>query len=262
MKVILLQAILTWPMPLLWLGMLGALAQFAGRKRLARRMLVLAVLGLFASGVPMTGVLLRLPLTAVPKYDAGDSANIDAIIVPTAGIYQDMAGDWWPEDGTVLRLARGRQLQGQTGLPLIIAGGGRMPGAPPEAQVAARIVTLDPANIRLEGGSRTTAEMAPAVAEMLATGGISGGARGASRNVVLVTSPAHILRSAAVLRAHGIDVVVAVANPSESRPEISGIMLFLPSKYGQKSMRDIVHEYLGIAWYLMRGHIGPGDLFG
>lgn len=249
MKAILLETFLIWPMALVWLFVMAGVVRFFGGRRWGKRLVVAAGLGLIVSSLPVTGAVLRLPLTAETGFELDMDA--DAIVVLTGGIYQDMAGDWWGEDVTIRRVARGRQLQAQTGLPLFIAGGVVEPGQPSEARVAVTTMAIPFAEIGLEEGSSNTIEMGPAIAALLADR--------TNKRVVLVTSPVHVLRASAVLRRNGMSVLSAPIL-GDARANKSGVRLFVPNVYGLDATEEALREYLGIAWYLLRGHISPRDL--
>ena len=243
MKDILLETLLIWPMPLVWLLGLGVVLRQRGR-----RISLLAAAGLIVSSLPVVGLIMEQPLTAVPRFEL--AAKVDAIIVPTAGIFDDMASNWWGEENTIRRVARGRQLQEQTGLPLYVAGGVAGTDEPAEAGVAAEVMGIPGQELRLEEGSRNTAEMGRNIAAMLEL----------APRVVVVTNRVHILRAAASLRRHGVEVMAAPVSGDDSAQQ-SGVWLFVPSVFGLRATSEALHEYVGIAWYLVRGHIRFRDLF-
>ncbi|MFN7130909.1 MAG: YdcF family protein [Myxococcales bacterium] len=73
-------------------------------------------------------------------------------------------------------------------------------------------------------------------------------ARGVKR-IALVTSPTHLRRAAAVFRAQGLEVLPV---GSEARPTRMGLA---PSFDRASQLQAAVREWIGIAWYRLRGWI-------
>ncbi|MGE5243906.1 MAG: YdcF family protein [Betaproteobacteria bacterium] len=97
--------------------------------------------------------------------------------------------------------------------------------------------------IVVETRSRTTHDEAAIVAPMLASLGVD--------HVVLVTSDTHMRRSLGTFRAQGIVATPAIARsvyPVEFRIE-----WMLPTRHGLDAAAEVAHEYLGIAYYTLRG---------
>jgi uncharacterized SAM-binding protein YcdF (DUF218 family) len=177
-----------------------------------------------------------------------------------AGIFGDRAGGWWPTENSVLRVATARRLQHETGLPLILSGGSLGPGEPAEAEVAAAATGLSSQDAKLESTARDTAQTGRTVSEILKTGFAPNGEADFVPRAVIVTHSYHILRTAAVLRRHGITVsAIPVSREQEFGPVIG---LFLPQREGLLSANAALHEYVGLIWYLARGDIRVRDLFG
>lgn len=71
--------------------------------------------------------------------------------------------------------------------------------------------------------------------------------------ILLVTYPVHMPRSAAVFRHRGFNVVAA---PSlASHDSTLGASAWIPSHKALLLTRDCLHEYLGLAWYRLRGWV-------
>lgn len=97
--------------------------------------------------------------------------------------------------------------------------------------------------IVVETRSRTTHDEAVVIAPMLASLGVD--------HVVLVTSDTHMRRSLGAFRAAGVAATPAIAR--SSYPIVSWSQWILPSDCGLDAASDIAHEYLGIAYYTLRG---------
>ncbi|MCZ6764693.1 MAG: YdcF family protein [Alphaproteobacteria bacterium] len=258
MKALIVEILVEWPMPVIWLLVLGGLARILWRRG---QVLIGAGVGLLvAFSLPVVVDLAGRPLTAVSPYDAGrDMDDADAIVVPLAGSFGDQNGRWWAQQNSILRVAAARKLQTETGLPLFISGGVPVAGATSEARATAETMGLPLDEVRLEETAVDTAATGLAIARLLAeTEPI-----GATPKVILVTSSRHLLRSAASLRRHGLEVVgipVFSKVDLEARDGFS-IRDVLPNRRAVALMSVVFHEYVGIAWYLMTGLIRPADLF-
>lgn len=257
---ILLDIFVAWPMPAFWLSAVGAALI---RRRSGKVLVVLAVLLFLVGGLPATGKLLLAPLAnAVPLHSAaglvpGDQ-DITAIVVFSAGVFVDPDGRWWPLRDSIRRSVMGLQLQRSMDLPIIVTGGSPLSGQPPEAEVIAQFVDLPASRTILETSGRDTFESSKAVADILA--GRFPGEQG--WRVILVTSPSHIARAGAVLRRFDIDPLVApvLPPPTDHRPARWRADDFVPSASGLSSVRTVLREYVGIAWYLVTGRVRLRDL--
>ncbi len=253
--------LLTLPIPLIGLLVVGVLVW--RRRALSRVLVGIATLGLVGFSLPITADQLERPLTEVaPQYRPGASPEPAAILVPTAGIFADSTGAWWASSTSIVRAVAGRELQRQTGLPLLLVGGSPLGESESEAAVVARAVGLvagfEPTEtppVLLESAARNSAETAQAAKQILERLG--------GNHVVLVTSPTHTARMAASLRRLGIEVSVATARrpPSLSQP-FGRFQRFVPSAGGLNRSAGAVREYIGIVWYLFRGRFDFSDLRG
>ena len=256
----LLSILVIWPMPAIWLAIVGAIFM---RRRAGKAVLVFAVFLLFAGSLPVTGKVLLAPLAnAAPRYsvvdaDAGER-EITAIVVFLAGAFVDPDGRWWPLKGSIRRAVKGRQLQQSTDLPVILSGGAPIPGQVPETEVTARFLEMSAANTILESSARDTFESGEAVARILAERFPDA----AQPRVILVTGRSHIARASAVLRRFGVEPIVAPVAPIpvDNRLAKSLVFDFIPSSRGLKGVRLAWREYVGIAWYLLSGRIRLRDL--
>ena len=256
----LLDIFVIWPMPAVWLLVIGV----ALLRRLVGRILaVFAALLFLIGGLPATGRLLLVPLeNGAPLYGAArlnqSGQGIAAIVVFSAGVFVDSASRWWPQKNSILRTVTGLGMLRSTDLPLIVTGGSPVPGQPPEAEVIARFIDLPAGRIVLETSGRDTFESGKAVADLIAHRFPGEPVR----YVILVTSPSHVARASAVLRHFDIEPLAApVASPTAlGRTAGWRAVDFVPSARGLTSVRGALREYVGIAWYLISGRIRLRDL--
>jgi uncharacterized SAM-binding protein YcdF (DUF218 family) len=244
---------LTLPVVLVWLPVLAFLLW---RWRRASRVLLAVGAVLFVTAsVPAVGKLLMWSLGgSVPTLHITDGKPYSAIVVPTAGIYADAAGRWWPTANSIRRATAGLQLQSRLGLPLIIVGGVSVTNQPPEAEVVAESLGLDGGDVVIEPTGGDSAESGAAVGRLLVNR-VSG-------PVILVTSAVHLARMSASLRHYRVDVVVASGSflARDYSPSTWSMGDFVPSNKGFKLTRGALWEYTGILWYLAGGKIDIGDL--
>jgi uncharacterized SAM-binding protein YcdF (DUF218 family) len=134
------------------------------------------------------------------------------------------------------------------GGPLVVSSGGPPPGrdmiAESETMQRALVELGVPADrIVLESESQVTHDEAVLTARILRARGIGA--------CVLVTSDLHMRRALATFRREGLDVYPAIArDPLDSmRPS----QQWLPTPQGMEYSSEVVHEYVGLAWYWWRG---------
>jgi uncharacterized SAM-binding protein YcdF (DUF218 family) len=130
----------------------------------------------------------------------------------------------------------------------IVSSGGAPAGYDmiPESETMKRaLVELDvPAErITLESTSYVTRDEAVLTARLLHALGIT--------SCIVVTSDLHMRRALAAFRHEGLRAVPAVArDPLDSqRPSLS----WLPTPQGIAYSQEVVHDYVGLAWYWWRG---------
>ena len=105
---------------------------------------------------------------------------------------------------------------------------------------------VPPENIIEEGRSATTYENARFAAELLRERGLL--------EIALVTDGWHMPRAAASFRARGLKVIPApctLRSASFDGP-LSG---WLPSHHALVQNERVLHEWLGLAWYLLSGRL-------
>ena len=241
------EAAASWPLPAFYLMFAGLLLW---RRPIASRRLLAAGAGLLlVFSTTLAGKMLAIPLIGWAGPPAAD-ARFQLIVVPTAGIYSDETGGWWAGATSLRRLAVARRAQARLGLPIALIGGSPLAGQPAEAAIVARDGGLGGGGVIIETGPVDSVETAQAVARLLA--GES------DPKVLLVTSAIHQRRMAAALRNAGVEVAglpvglraLAIDGWDDAIPGFAGLAL----------NRDVMHEYLGIAWYLLTGRLDVADL--
>ena len=196
---------------------------------------------------PVTSMMLTYPLSVEENFVSGQ--KVDAVLIPTAGVFRDATGRWWSTNTGVIRGARASQLGQELDVPLIVSGGSPWSEPVSEAKILFEQLDLDQGQVILEEESANTWDTARAVSRIM---GEIGGAR-----VALVTSPIHLKRTAASLRAQGLGVsVVASIAPEKKRPAYR----WVPSASALGRSRSAFREYAAILYYLMRGYIKISDL--
>ncbi len=134
--------------------------------------------------------------------------------------------------------------------PLIVSSGGPPSGHdmfPDSETMRSALVRLGvPADrIVLESVSRVTRDEAVIVARMLRERGIE--------RCVLVTSDQHMRRALGAFRRVGLDARPAVArDPLDAQDPL---LSWIPTPQGLDYSREVVHDYVGLAWYWWRGWI-------
>jgi uncharacterized SAM-binding protein YcdF (DUF218 family) len=144
------------------------------------------------------------------------------------------------------RVVAGARTARATGLPVLVSGGGTPWLASTEAALMREVLERDlGVPVRwLEDGSRDTAENASRSAAMLRADGVD--------SVVLVTHAYHMARSVAAFEAAGLRVLPA---PHDWRGDPGGLRLAdaWPSASAIEQTWLAAHELVGRAWYRLRG---------
>lgn len=185
------------------------------------------------------------PQTHRPE-DAQAIVILGGYIRPADGVLRH------PELGpdTLYRCLEGAELyrRGQP-CPILVSGGTvHEPGPSCAPAMRKFLLKLDvPAtDILEEDRSRTTWENAVESHKLLEPLGI--------RKILLVTDATHLLRAERCFRNQGMEVV-----PWGCRYRATVFPLelgqFLPSPSGGAGLRDATHEWIGLAWYKLRGRL-------
>jgi uncharacterized SAM-binding protein YcdF (DUF218 family) len=209
-----------------------------------------ALIGLFVVAWQPTTWLAAQSLEAWYRPDPPAMDGAEAIVVLAAGIFP--AGAITPEaiaqTNTYVRCQYGVWLWKRSPrLPVLVCGGDSPSVATPAAAVMRRIMLaagVPEAQVWVEDRSRSTYENARFGAEILRSKGI--------RRAVVVTEAYHMLRSERCFRRQGVDVIAAPCafNTIEHGPK--GL---IPGGDAVLANEDILHEFVGLAWYRLTGRI-------
>ena len=240
----LLAAFLLPPLNALLLVALGW-ALWRRRPRLARGLVGAGTALLFVLSLPVVGDAMLRTLEG-EAVSAEAMRQAQAIVVLGGGRYREA-----PEYGgdtvgkvTLLRLRYAARLQRETGLPLLVSGGKPDGGGLSEAETMRDALTKDfGVPVRwVEGASDDTRQNARFSAELLRRDGVS--------RVLLVTHAWHMPRAVRSFAAAGIAVTPA---PTFFHREPLTPLDFLPRPEGLLASRHAMHEWIGLAWYTLRG---------
>jgi uncharacterized SAM-binding protein YcdF (DUF218 family) len=135
--------------------------------------------------------------------------------------------------------------------PVFVCGGRIVPGpsAPPLAWLMRDFLRdqgIEEDDIIVEDRSRTTHENAVECGKLLAERGI--------RKVVLVTDAVHMFRALRSFRKQGISAIPSACSHDATEFEWT-VWDFLPSAGAVQDHRRTFHEWLGSAWYWVRGYL-------
>ncbi len=253
------RALFVIPMPFLVLGTAGLIVW--RWRRASRALLAASAAGLLLTSLPVTGKLLRMPLLyTVQEWEPG-GAPVDAILVPTGGIFFDGNGRWWAAASSVRRLAAALAIRdamieaGRDPVPIVISGGPTMDDGPAEATVLAHQFGLSGPGVVLETAALNSHQTAVNLKQQLR--------RLEIRSLLVVTDPWHMARMAGVLKHQGFHVTGAtVDGPRQMTAgfDAFGWSDFLPQPHGFRLSARSIDAMTGVVWYLASGRLRPGDL--
>ena len=136
-------------------------------------------------------------------------------------------------------------------MPVVVSGGAIDPtlAAPSPAELMRDMLMklgVHAGDLMLEPNSRSTYENAVECRKLLGHLGI--------RKIILVTEATHMRRAALCFRQQGIEVVPAACHHRATDFEFS-VLNFLPSSNAADDISESIHEWLGLAWYRLRGRL-------
>jgi uncharacterized SAM-binding protein YcdF (DUF218 family) len=242
------------PLPIFWLLVALALANLWRRRQETRKRLLLVVvpfllLTIFSLpivGALMVGSLERQfePMTVRP-LDAG------AIVVLASYVYPPIRTGAAPEmDETsydrCLKAAEVYRLG--PACPIVVSGGATARAVNCALAMRDFLVQLGvkSEDVVVEGTSETTYENAVETSKLLSERGIS--------KIILVTDAGHLLRAVKCFRKQGMEVVPCGCEYRILDFDIS-LSSFLPQPGAARGCQLAMHEWLGLAWYWLRGRI-------
>jgi uncharacterized SAM-binding protein YcdF (DUF218 family) len=187
---------------------------------------------------------------------APEKSGAQAIVVLAAGRMRqapEYGNRDIPDYTALARLRYAAHLQRRTGLPVLVSGGNGASGVDPDADDRAYTkADAMAATLRedfgvpvtwIEGRSRDTGENAAYSAALLRTNHVA--------RVLLVTDAMHMPRARAAFERAGLQVVSAPTMFFSGRPLGPGA--WLPSAEGMRRSWYAIYEWLGLAWYQLRG---------
>jgi len=197
---------------------------------------VLAVIGglyLLIIYSPLANLLV-MPLLNIQS----DPAKVDVIVVLSGGRYSDGS----LTEAALERTITAVRLYRQGLAPRLLFTGGPCCGQSASALMANLAVELGVprSGIFLEEHSHRTYESATNSAALLRTSGM--------QKAILITSPLHMLRAQLAFRAAGVSVYPVRASEKN-------LLLVTNAVERISLLQDAVHEYLGLAFYRIRGWI-------
>jgi uncharacterized SAM-binding protein YcdF (DUF218 family) len=231
---------------LIWL--LGLLLS---KRILGKLLLLTAPALLYLLSTPYISVRLMQPLETFPALTPADVSNgtAQAIVVLGSGTYES-ANEYDGQDtaGRLLleRIRYAAWLHHRTGLPIIPSGGGENRERS-EAQIMRQILEQEfgAKVLALEGQSRTTWENAHKTKTLLDEMQI--------KKFILVTHAWHMPRAVGSFRAAGAEPIAApTAFVGDHRLE-NNWKDWRPSPGAFNDSYLALHEYVGKAWYALRG---------
>jgi uncharacterized SAM-binding protein YcdF (DUF218 family) len=222
-------------------------------RRFARLWLTALVVGYWAIALPVISDRLASAFhTAKPQSQESEAASrASAIVVLGSGVESfgsEGRDTTVPLEQTALNAFTAARLY-QMAPKLIVASGGIVDPSvqrAPESEVLRDLLIrsgVPGRDIVLESASRTTHEQAVSAAQLLRSHHLD--------RPVLVTSPVHMLRAIATLRAQGID---ATPFPARFRSELADpSSAWLPNGSALKASEIAIYDYFGWVYYWLRG---------
>ena len=229
-----LQNFFLLPMILLWVLLMGLIL----KSWLAWFALILLYL---LSTASVSGFLIR-PLEQHSPLTLPLTTNDGVIVVLGGGLpgYSPEMPGYRPSPFTVERLRYGSWLQKQTGLPLLVSGGGFRPEA--ESMALSLENDFGAKATWLEDQSKTTRENAQYTRSLLPD---------AQTTVILVTHAWHMPRSVMSFEAYGFTVIPAPTAFHSPKIPWQSLIYWLPQARHLVTSELALREYIGYLWYLM-----------
>jgi len=247
---------LVHPFGWLFVGLAAALAwlwkRSESRRRLVPAMVLFALLWIYCLPLTSHFALWTLEWNYPPRRQMPQ--NEAMIVVLSGGMsYGDQ---WVPEarlsEDTVQRCFEGAALYHAGAAPKILLTGGKVNPADEGPQLADAMLDLMkrlqvPGDaMLLERNSRSTYENAVETSRILKEHNVG--------RIILVTDAAHLPRASGCFRAQGIDVIPWGCR-YRARPLVLSLSLVIPHPSAAEGMHAAIHEWLGLAWYWVRGRI-------
>jgi uncharacterized SAM-binding protein YcdF (DUF218 family) len=245
--------------PFLLLYLLAALMllNLWRKHREDRRRLLYATIPLFLLGLWCMPALSYLALGSLEwSYPPLKERPKDAQAIVVLSGYARPADSVRPQselgEDTLYRCLRAAEIYRQGDpCPVLVSGGvvdadSNKPACAPLMRDFLVQLGVPASNVIVEDLSSTTWENAVQSHKLLEKRGIT--------RVVLVTDAMHLFRAVRCYRKQGIEVVPCGCRYQATEFE-ADLAHFLPSAAGASGMQDAWHEWLGSAWYWLRGRI-------
>ncbi len=231
------------PASLPFLALLGALIT-TRRRRIGRVLVILAAAGLIVLSLPITPLLLIMPLEMGLPLVPPPGARPAAIVILGGNVLHGAHGAVSVGDLTLERLRAGARLARKLGLPILVTGGSLGRDEPPVAQLMAQSLKQDfgvPATW-IETAAKDTWQNARFSEAILRRHHIG--------SIYLVTHAWHMRRS---LIAFAPLAVTVTAAPTQTDPApFFAWHNFLPQVAAWRMSYFALHEWIGCAYYELR----------
>ena len=238
---------------------LGLLCGPGRRSRIAGRLLLALVVGAYwVASVPAVADAVQrgYPPVPVPRVIAAGHDSGIALVVLGAGLRTYRSGGEEiavPTAQSAFNVLRGGQLYRQMGEPVVIVSGGIADASVQRAREADVLAALlreagvPEERLVLERKSNTTYTQAVQVAEIAKARGI--------RELLVITSPAHLRRTIPAFRAQGVN---AAGYPADFMSERRlPVRRWLPAEFWSDVTRDAVYDYVAWFYYWAQGRLTP-----
>jgi uncharacterized SAM-binding protein YcdF (DUF218 family) len=240
------------PLTLAFLWLAAALIIVRVRPgRWSRIGVCVGLVALFLSAHPLTAWVLLRELELEELADAPDTPRAGAIVILGGGMRAGPSGGVGLAEDSTVRVLCGLDLYRRAGIGLVVVSGGASatsPNIPVASLLADRLIAegVPPAAILVETQSSTTAENGLFTARLLRHRGVA--------RVALVTEALHQARATRVFRKQGLEVVpFSCGSLAASPPALPGSLL--PNARAAYLVQRAAHEWVGLAWYWLRGEI-------
>jgi uncharacterized SAM-binding protein YcdF (DUF218 family) len=232
----------------LFLAIAGLIRIWRSRERKRPSLAATGIVGLFLVSYYPLAWLFTLPLESSYETNPIPRESAQALVVLSGGAYPPVPDRPYtsPQRQTYERSRHTAWLyKNWKALPVLACGGG--PYGEPLSFAMREVLEAEgvPADkIWLETRSSSTYENAVYGCEILRRHGIS--------RIILVEEPRFLPRAVACFRKQGMRVVPAAFNFTHLYWEPDD---FLPSSRAIQLNGELLHEYVGLLWYRMRGRI-------
>lgn len=215
----------------------------------ARTLIFFTAAALYGLSTPWVSGLLLKSLEISRPIERVTPLEADAIVVLGGGRRTDALeyGSDTVNSLTLERLRYAAYLQRFSRLPLMVTGGMPGGGSQPEGRLMHDILVREfkvPVKW-VEDGALTTWDNARLSAPRLRQAGVE--------RIVLVSHAWHLRRAVPQFEGHGLDVIPAGTQFSDTR--IDSYLSLLPSALGLRDSYFALHEWLGILWYKLRAQL-------